>query len=251
MFILQYPILMNRHLIISVAIFCITKTAVATDTVYMRVSNPWNTVKDMNGKFKRMVVINDSGCLVLDYNSKNFLITRGYYTDTTFSVKINKHLYFHELDYHLEEERNYKDGMLDGDRIGYDGRGDTLFKETYLKGRFLARKEYEAYTKPIMLSRIDSPASFANGEDGWRDYMVANMQYPKVARQYRIEGYSKVKFVISKEGQVIDISILESAHPLLDAEAIRLLHASPAWEPAKFHGKTVPFVIVQNVFFYL
>lgn len=242
---------MIRLFIITIAYICISNLALAADTLYMRVSNPWNSIRDTNGKFHRKVVINDSGCLALDFNSKKFLIARGYYSDTSFREKLYKHQYFHELDYHLDEVRNYKAGKLEGARIGFDGRGDTLFKEIYSAGLMLVRKEYEGFTKPMILGRIDAQPRFANGEDGWRDYLVANMQYPKVARQYRIEGYSKVKFVISKEGKVIDVSLLESAHPLLDAEAIRLIQSSPVWEPANYRGKPVPFVIVQNIYFYL
>ena len=47
-----------------------------------------------------------------------------------------------------------------------------------------------------------------------------------------IEGRVVVGFVIDTDGSITDPKIVRSVHPLLDAEALRVVKLMPKWEPA-------------------
>ena len=48
-----------------------------------------------------------------------------------------------------------------------------------------------------------------------------------------------VQFIINEEGDVVDVMVLKSISPLLDAEALRVVRGLPRWEPAFHEGENV------------
>ena len=70
-------------------------------------------------------------------------------------------------------------------------------------------------------------------------YIAERLKYPEEARKQKIEGKVFVSFVIDTTGLVTNVKVMRGVHPLLDAEAIRVVEALPRWEPAKQRGKKV------------
>ena len=68
-----------------------------------------------------------------------------------------------------------------------------------------------------------------------------NVQYPEEAYANQIDGRVFVTFVIEKDGVVSHVRVVRSAHPLLDAEALRVISGLPKWKPAMSGGKAVRF----------
>ena len=68
-----------------------------------------------------------------------------------------------------------------------------------------------------------------------------NVQYPEEAYANQIDGRVFVTFVIEKDGAVSHVRVVRSAHPLLDAEALRVISGMPKWKPAMSGGKAVRF----------
>ena len=48
-----------------------------------------------------------------------------------------------------------------------------------------------------------------------------------------------VDFVIDEKGKVKDVKVLKGVDPLLDAEAVKVISASPDWKPARIQGRKV------------
>ena len=48
-----------------------------------------------------------------------------------------------------------------------------------------------------------------------------------------------VDFVIDTRGRVTDVKVIKGVSELLDAEAVRVISASPDWKPARVRGKKV------------
>lgn len=71
------------------------------------------------------------------------------------------------------------------------------------------------------------------------------MEYPEECLEADIKGRVIVKFVIETDGSVSDVTVARSVHPLLDAEAVRLIQALPKWQPGKRYG------IVDRFYFYM
>jgi protein TonB len=45
--------------------------------------------------------------------------------------------------------------------------------------------------------------------------------------------------IVRKTGQITDVQVSRSVHPLLDEEAMRVVRSMPKWIPANFRGQAV------------
>jgi protein TonB len=89
------------------------------------------------------------------------------------------------------------------------------------------------------------PVTFADTmpeNPGLNRFLVANIKYPRVAKEEGIEGVVYVAFVVGTDGNVSRVSIEKGVHPLLDNEAKRVAAIIPKWKPAKMNGRSVPFL---------
>jgi protein TonB len=60
-----------------------------------------------------------------------------------------------------------------------------------------------------------------------------------------------VAFIVEKDGSLSDVRIANSVHPLLDAEAIRVVSSMPKWNPGLENGNPVRVKYVLPVTFSL
>lgn len=65
------------------------------------------------------------------------------------------------------------------------------------------------------------------------------MKYPKEAVENGRQGRVLVDFIIDERGKVTDVKVLRGVDDLLDAEAVRVVAASPDWKPGRYRGKKV------------
>ena len=80
---------------------------------------------------------------------------------------------------------------------------------------------------------------FPGGETGMMKYLSDNIKYPEEAMKADIEGRVLTRFIINSDGSISDVEISKSVHPLLDAEALRVVSSMPNWTPGKVNGKAV------------
>jgi TonB family protein len=83
------------------------------------------------------------------------------------------------------------------------------------------------------------PTFRGSGPDSIVAHLKRNLHYPPEAFEQRIEGRVFVNFVVSTTGAVEQVKVSKSVHPLLDAEAIRVVQSMPAWEPGQQAGRPV------------
>ncbi len=77
------------------------------------------------------------------------------------------------------------------------------------------------------------------GQQALLDFLRQNVNYPEQAKKDSIEGRVVVGFVIDTDGSITDPKIVRSVHPLLDAEALRVVKLMPKWEPGSENGTPV------------
>ena len=109
-------------------------------------------------------------------------------------------------------------------------RNDSITK----KAESIKEKIYE---------KVDQMPEFPEGQDKMMEFISQNLQYPNRASREKVQGMVVVKFVVNKEGRVINPTIIKSVHPSLDAEALRVIRLMPLWKPGIQDGKAV------NVYF--
>lgn len=86
---------------------------------------------------------------------------------------------------------------------------------------------------------VDEQPEFPGGVSELMKFLATNMKYPSAAQQAGKQGRVIVQFVIDKEGKAKDGNVIRSVDPSLDAEALRIINAMPAWTPGKLNGKVV------------
>lgn len=96
----------------------------------------------------------------------------------------------------------------------------------------------EAQTNKVY-DRVEVMPEFPGGMQGLFEYMQNNVNYPKEAKNQKIEGRVIVSFIVEKDGSISDVHPLTAVHPLLDKEAMRLVNEMPRWKPGTEKGKAV------------
>ena len=86
--------------------------------------------------------------------------------------------------------------------------------------------------------------------DSWdmlSGYISDRIVYPEEALRKGIKGNVYVGVTIRADGSVTDERIVRGAHPLLDAEALRIIRELPRWRPAYVNGRAVDETYVVTV----
>lgn len=98
--------------------------------------------------------------------------------------------------------------------------------------------------KPAFLGSSD-PSAFLS------KWVYVYLRYPKEAVDNGIQGRVLVSFVLDEKGKMTDVRVVKGVDPLLDAEAVRVVSASPDWRPARVRGKKVKCEVSMYIDFKL
>lgn len=86
---------------------------------------------------------------------------------------------------------------------------------------------------------IESAPEFPGGNEELMKFLSKNLVYPEKSRKKGIQGQVIIKFVVDKNGEIINESIFKSVDQLLDNEALRVVKKMPKWKPGIQDGKHV------------
>ena len=82
-------------------------------------------------------------------------------------------------------------------------------------------------------------------------WVSEQMQYPQDAIDQNIQGRVVLQFTVNKDGQVEDVQVVRGVNEALDNEAVRVVTASPKWEPGTQNGNPVNVRYIFPVVFRL
>jgi TonB family protein len=142
---------------------------------------------------------------------------------------------------------------LDSTGIWYFVNGQPSAEEYYDHGILISGKYWNEKGKRETIKRPGLQKPFYKDENGYAlmKYLADNIRYPNEARKNNISGRVVVKFVIDTEGNVTDQTVLTSVHPLLDAEALRVVGSMPKWTPGEMHNRPVKVYFTLPITFAL
>jgi TonB family protein len=87
-----------------------------------------------------------------------------------------------------------------------------------------------------VFSVVEETATPKEGMPAFYKYIAENMKYPQEARETKTEGKVYVQFIINIDGSLSDIRVVKGIGKGCDEESIRVIKASPAWNPGKQKG---------------
>ena len=91
---------------------------------------------------------------------------------------------------------------------------------------------YDCDQQPTFLGSPD-PRKFLE------QWVYQYLKYPAEAVRDGVQGRVMVEFVINKDGKVSDVKVQRGVSEELDAEAVKVIAASPKWKPGKVNGEKV------------
>ena len=103
---------------------------------------------------------------------------------------------------------------------------------------------YECDHRPAFFGSQD-PKSFIS------QWVYKYLRYPESAIREGIQGTVQVEMVIGVDGKIVDVKVVRGVSEELDAEAVRVVSASPKWTPGRVNGKKVKAALTIPVEFRL
>ncbi|WP_131538336.1 energy transducer TonB [Pedobacter nototheniae] len=98
---------------------------------------------------------------------------------------------------------------------------------------------------------IEKQPGFPGGMPKFYSYLSKAIKYPPMAQENNVQGKVFLSFVVEKDGKLTDIQVTRGLGSGTDEEAVRVLKASPRWDPGIQNGKPVRVKFNINVNFTL
>lgn len=102
------------------------------------------------------------------------------------------------------------------------------------------------FSLPDRITSFDDPfvvveemPMYPGGEMELLKFIAENTRYPEAARAEKAEGKVIARFAVNTEGNAEAVSVLKGVHPLLDAEAMRVVSLLKGFKPGMQGGKPV------------
>ena len=137
--------------------------------------------------------------------------------------------------------------------VGFVRQEQNLPRDTTAQVVLTMTPDTRALSEVVVAQRGQVPAPAAvpplptGGYRAWNQYLRDSLQYPEKALEERREGTVRLRFTVTTTGQLEDIKVVRGVSKELDAEAIRLLRAGPAWHPAIRNGRPTAQTVKVDV----
>ncbi len=93
--------------------------------------------------------------------------------------------------------------------------------------------------KNKVFTSVEKYPSFPGGFNEFVNYLAKNIRYPAKARENKTQGRVIIGFIVEEDGALTDVRVLRGIGDGADEEAMRVIQASPKWEPGIQNGKPV------------
>lgn len=104
----------------------------------------------------------------------------------------------------------------------------------------------------VPFAEIQVKPTFNGGDaNEFSKWVNERLKYPEQAKADKAQGRVVLQFTVGADGVVRDVKVLKGVREDLDAEALRVISASPQWGPGMQDGKAVPVTYVFPVVYQL
>ena len=159
-------------------------------------------------------------------------------------------LFYDTLGRHTFTRRYDYRSRFDGPFEQFDSTGAVINTGVYTNGRLTSQTHPERNVPPRLPERpplfgdcaapdLDSLGQYRCSRTALGRFVNAQVQYPEAAVREDIVGRVLVRFAVDPDGRVIDATVERGVSAALDREALRVIRAMPAWQPALLDGQSV------------
>ena len=118
--------------------------------------------------------------------------------------------------------------------IGYATQTLKAEEGKKLEVTLIEENKEEPYTM------VEQMPQFPGGMKALMEYISTNLRYPEEAKDLCLHGRVIIGFTVKEDGSITDVKVVRSLHPIVDAEAVRVISKMPKWQPGMQDGKPVP-----------
>lgn len=118
-------------------------------------------------------------------------------------------------------------------------------EKTVIKAGQAADSSYVIYTKADQ-----SPEFYKDGEEGLKEFLLSEMEFPRLAIEKSVAGTVVLEFVVETNGYVTSLNVKQPLGAGCNEEALRLMKAT-RWKPAKKDGQLVRYRMTYPITFSL
>jgi TonB family protein len=111
---------------------------------------------------------------------------------------------------------------------------DSMKQEYYKAYPFYAKME-----KGDAWSYVEEDTEFPGGISAMRQYLAAEIYYPRDAVDLSIQGKVYISFIVEADGRITSVHVLRGVCLSMDKESVRVIEKMPRWKPGKIDGKAV------------
>ena len=108
----------------------------------------------------------------------------------------------------------------------------------------------EEYSRNDTLDMVEQMPAYPGGHEAMLKFIAKEICDPSIQGNVT-QGRVVVKFVVDKEGNVVNPQVIRGVDPFLDKEALRVVSKMPKWEPGTQNGKKVAVWYTIPVYFKL
>lgn len=187
------------------------------------------TLQPVQPELVSLEPVNSDHRLFYEKGIPSIFFTTGMYPEYNSDKDTASVLEYDDMERELEYIYNFTLELVNGNRPEFrvkDERGRKYVKDDSVV------PYYECDVKPVFLGSAD-PSVFMS------KWVYVYLRYPREAVEAGVQGRVLVDFVINERGKVTDVKVIRGVSDALDAEAVRVISASPDWKPARVRGKKV------------
>lgn len=119
------------------------------------------------------------------------------------------------------------------------------------RSRLSFKKPLPADSSYHVYSRADhSPEYYKGGEDGLKEFILTELEYPKIAAERSVEGTVIVEFVVETNGYITNLITKQGVNAGCTEEALRIIKQTK-WQPAVLNNKLVRYRMSYPITFSL
>ena len=157
------------------------------------------------------------------------LFTTGKYPEHNTEKDTQSILDYEMMERELEYIYNFTELLANTDSA-LNFRSDAAPKQSKISDDVVSF--YDCDQRPVFLHSSDP-------KDFLQKWVYQYLKYPAEAIRDGVQGKVMVEFVIEKDGSVTGVRIVKGVSEELDAEALKVVSASPKWKPGRVNGNRV------------
>jgi TonB family protein len=262
--------------LIVIIFFALTSPAFAQDSTVFFYDKSGQTTVDLDEAFSYRIIVQQDSLLYIRhyYASNDQLLIEGTFSKVGHTLEHHGPLKSFHKNGKLESEGTYSKDKKVGlwkeyypngqqadetfhqdDKIVYHQHWDEAGNPMLINGtgKFIAGTQHAEVIDSILFSLftidavsgdsiyliVEKKAEYKGGLDAFFAETQKDLRYPKLAREYLVEGKVFVEFVIDKSGKLHNAKVIQGIGGGCDEAALNAVKKRTNWSPAEVRGKAV------------